>query len=277
MTRNGSLNFKNILKEAQEQPQTLQQSQKTVQISNFCFVLCSPNATGSVETLDDQTETESVVSFRRERPRHRESVDQHGEKLHISALAKTIHYHGALSRSGPPPPSKRWQIESGNVRLWNVFYSTRENRKMWNFIWHNFSRFLFIFKGPAWTVRVAWSATWQGTRAPAQWWAASWTRPASVTLRMTTPWAGERRRAKRFALRQSHYTVWINIFITEIETKGEHQKENWSNSNYTQLLLNLNSFSLFVFLLFHFFSLSCSTFEERISPSYWPFSWSINL
>uniref|UniRef100_A0A8C6LXN5 Dishevelled segment polarity protein 2 n=1 Tax=Nothobranchius furzeri TaxID=105023 RepID=A0A8C6LXN5_NOTFU len=37
-----------------------------------------PNAAGSVETLDDPTETESVVSFRRERPRHRENVDQHG-------------------------------------------------------------------------------------------------------------------------------------------------------------------------------------------------------
>uniref|UniRef100_A0A3B3ZJR4 Uncharacterized protein n=1 Tax=Periophthalmus magnuspinnatus TaxID=409849 RepID=A0A3B3ZJR4_9GOBI len=40
-----------------------------------------PNATGSVETLDDQTETESVVSFRRERPRHRESMDQHGPRM----------------------------------------------------------------------------------------------------------------------------------------------------------------------------------------------------
>lgn len=45
-----------------------------------CAFSCdSPNATGSVETLDDQTETESVVSFRRERPRHRESMEQHGE------------------------------------------------------------------------------------------------------------------------------------------------------------------------------------------------------
>lgn len=45
------------------------------------FTFCdSPNATGSVETLDDQTETESVVSFRRERPRHRESMEQHGKK-----------------------------------------------------------------------------------------------------------------------------------------------------------------------------------------------------
>uniref|UniRef100_A0AAX7VKB5 Dishevelled segment polarity protein 2 n=1 Tax=Astatotilapia calliptera TaxID=8154 RepID=A0AAX7VKB5_ASTCA len=41
----------------------------------------NPNATGSVETLDDQTETESVVSFRRERPRHRESMEQHGPRM----------------------------------------------------------------------------------------------------------------------------------------------------------------------------------------------------
>ncbi|TNM93812.1 hypothetical protein fugu_001988 [Takifugu bimaculatus] len=40
-----------------------------------------PNATGSVETLDDQTETESVVSFRRERPRHRESMEPHGPRM----------------------------------------------------------------------------------------------------------------------------------------------------------------------------------------------------
>ncbi|XP_077598354.1 segment polarity protein dishevelled homolog DVL-2 isoform X2 [Stigmatopora nigra] len=40
-----------------------------------------PNATGSVETLDEQTETESVVSFRRERPRHRESAEQHGPRV----------------------------------------------------------------------------------------------------------------------------------------------------------------------------------------------------
>ncbi|XP_013890188.1 segment polarity protein dishevelled homolog DVL-2 [Austrofundulus limnaeus] len=40
-----------------------------------------PNAAGSVETLDDQTETESVVSFRRERPRHRENVDPHGPRM----------------------------------------------------------------------------------------------------------------------------------------------------------------------------------------------------
>uniref|UniRef100_A0A3B4H9C0 Segment polarity protein dishevelled homolog DVL-2-like n=1 Tax=Pundamilia nyererei TaxID=303518 RepID=A0A3B4H9C0_9CICH len=35
----------------------------------------------NVETLDDQTETESVVSFRRERPRHRESMEQHGPRM----------------------------------------------------------------------------------------------------------------------------------------------------------------------------------------------------
>ncbi|XP_027020801.1 segment polarity protein dishevelled homolog DVL-2 isoform X1 [Tachysurus fulvidraco] len=39
-----------------------------------------PNAAGSVETLDEQTETESVVSFRRERPRHRESME-HGPRI----------------------------------------------------------------------------------------------------------------------------------------------------------------------------------------------------
>lgn len=53
-----------------------------------CFSSCSPNATGSVETLDDQTETESVVSFRRERPRHRESMEQHGEEKQIPVLMK---------------------------------------------------------------------------------------------------------------------------------------------------------------------------------------------
>lgn len=53
------------------------------------IVRYSPNATGSVETLDDQTETESVVSFRRERPRHRESMEQHGEKTQIVAPRPT--------------------------------------------------------------------------------------------------------------------------------------------------------------------------------------------
>lgn len=48
---------------------------------SFFPPLSSPNATGSVETLDEQTETESVVSFRRERPRHRESMEPHGEEL----------------------------------------------------------------------------------------------------------------------------------------------------------------------------------------------------
>ncbi|KAJ8254779.1 hypothetical protein GJAV_G00197260 [Gymnothorax javanicus] len=40
-----------------------------------------PNAAGSVETLDDRTESESVVSFRRERPRHRDNLDQHGPRM----------------------------------------------------------------------------------------------------------------------------------------------------------------------------------------------------
>ncbi|XP_046905087.1 LOW QUALITY PROTEIN: segment polarity protein dishevelled homolog DVL-2 [Hypomesus transpacificus] len=43
-----------------------------------------PNAAGSVgsvDTLDDQTETESVVSFRRERPRHRDGMEQHGPRV----------------------------------------------------------------------------------------------------------------------------------------------------------------------------------------------------
>uniref|UniRef100_H2LR12 Dishevelled segment polarity protein 2 n=1 Tax=Oryzias latipes TaxID=8090 RepID=H2LR12_ORYLA len=49
-------------------------------VLSFSFFF-SPNATGSVETLDEQTETESVVSFRRERPRHRESLDPHGSRM----------------------------------------------------------------------------------------------------------------------------------------------------------------------------------------------------
>uniref|UniRef100_A0A674DC24 Dishevelled segment polarity protein 2 n=1 Tax=Salmo trutta TaxID=8032 RepID=A0A674DC24_SALTR len=40
-----------------------------------------PNAADSVENLDDQSETESVVSFRRERPRHREAMDQRGPRM----------------------------------------------------------------------------------------------------------------------------------------------------------------------------------------------------
>ncbi|KAG7484920.1 hypothetical protein MATL_G00054980 [Megalops atlanticus] len=40
-----------------------------------------PDAAGSVETLDDRTETESVVSVRRERPRRRESLEQHGPRV----------------------------------------------------------------------------------------------------------------------------------------------------------------------------------------------------
>ncbi|XP_023680534.2 segment polarity protein dishevelled homolog DVL-2-like [Paramormyrops kingsleyae] len=40
-----------------------------------------PNATDSMENLDERTETESVVSFRRERPRRRESEEQHGQRV----------------------------------------------------------------------------------------------------------------------------------------------------------------------------------------------------
>ncbi|KAJ3585121.1 hypothetical protein NHX12_013843 [Muraenolepis orangiensis] len=39
-----------------------------------------PNAAGSVETLDDTTETESVVSFR-QRPRHRDPLEPHGPRM----------------------------------------------------------------------------------------------------------------------------------------------------------------------------------------------------
>uniref|UniRef100_A0A8C2E6Y8 Dishevelled segment polarity protein 2 n=1 Tax=Cyprinus carpio TaxID=7962 RepID=A0A8C2E6Y8_CYPCA len=47
----------------------------------MCVCVLSPNTAGSLESLDDQTETESVVSFRRERPRPRESLDQHGPRI----------------------------------------------------------------------------------------------------------------------------------------------------------------------------------------------------
>ncbi len=49
-------------------------------LHDVCVCVCvhSPNNAGSLDSLDDQTETESVVSFRRERPRPRESLDQHG-------------------------------------------------------------------------------------------------------------------------------------------------------------------------------------------------------
>lgn len=64
-----------------------------------CAYFYSPNATGSVETLDDQTETESVVSFRRERPRHRESMEQHGETLvHTKTILLIL------------PPIKIWHV-----------------------------------------------------------------------------------------------------------------------------------------------------------------------
>lgn len=45
----------------------------------FLFLSLSPNVASSVETLDEATETESVMSFRRERPRRRESLEQHGQ------------------------------------------------------------------------------------------------------------------------------------------------------------------------------------------------------
>ncbi|XP_066578618.1 segment polarity protein dishevelled homolog DVL-2 [Amia ocellicauda] len=40
-----------------------------------------PNVAGSLENLDERTETESVVSSRRERPRRRESIEPHGPRL----------------------------------------------------------------------------------------------------------------------------------------------------------------------------------------------------
>uniref|UniRef100_A0A8C7QAY0 Dishevelled segment polarity protein 2 n=1 Tax=Oncorhynchus mykiss TaxID=8022 RepID=A0A8C7QAY0_ONCMY len=40
-----------------------------------------PNVAGSVENLDECTETESVVSFKREKPRRRESMEQHGPRM----------------------------------------------------------------------------------------------------------------------------------------------------------------------------------------------------
>ena len=49
---------------------------------SLSFSVCpsvSPNVAGSVEQLDERTDTESVLSFRRERPRRRESTEQHGE------------------------------------------------------------------------------------------------------------------------------------------------------------------------------------------------------
>lgn len=53
--------------------------------SKFLFV-SSPNTAGSLESLDDQTETESVVSFRKERPRPKESLEKHGE-THTHTIA----------------------------------------------------------------------------------------------------------------------------------------------------------------------------------------------
>lgn len=159
----------------------------------------SPNATGSVETLDDQTETESVVSFRRERPRHRDNMEQHGEKRQSTTrVMKTVLYDDVPSRFGTLPTSKRWIGCDIIKECWevgkvcDVWKQTQRNREISHLIlplvvWTPST----VSQGPAWTARAAWSATWQVTRAPAQWWAASWKLPASATLRMTTPWAGE--------------------------------------------------------------------------------------
>lgn len=50
-----------------------------------CSFVCSPNTAGSLESLDDHTETESVVSFSKERPRPKESLEKHGE-MHTHML-----------------------------------------------------------------------------------------------------------------------------------------------------------------------------------------------
>ncbi|ROL50607.1 hypothetical protein DPX16_23877 [Anabarilius grahami] len=62
-------------------------------VSDVLCSLCtsssrSPNVASSVETLDEATETESVMSFRRERPRRRESLEQHG--LNADELKKLV-------------------------------------------------------------------------------------------------------------------------------------------------------------------------------------------
>uniref|UniRef100_A0A8C2HXR3 Dishevelled segment polarity protein 2 n=1 Tax=Cyprinus carpio TaxID=7962 RepID=A0A8C2HXR3_CYPCA len=48
-------------------------------LHDVCVCVHSPNTAGSLESLDDQTETESVVSFRRERPRPRERPRMNGQ------------------------------------------------------------------------------------------------------------------------------------------------------------------------------------------------------
>ncbi|XP_058871318.1 segment polarity protein dishevelled homolog DVL-2 isoform X1 [Acipenser ruthenus] len=53
-------------------------AERTVGIGDSRPPSFHPNVAGSQENLDDQTETESVVSSRRERPRRRESHEQHG-------------------------------------------------------------------------------------------------------------------------------------------------------------------------------------------------------
>lgn len=43
--------------------------------------LCSPNVSSSHENLEPETETESVVSLRRDRPRRRDSSEHGGEGM----------------------------------------------------------------------------------------------------------------------------------------------------------------------------------------------------
>lgn len=144
-----------------------------------CFFY-SPNATGSVETLDEQTETESVVSFRRERPRHRESIEQHGEKEQITK--KSVLWLLAIKMwpaASTQTTSWTW-YKSRNVERGGMFVIYRETKANSNLSKHekftvNISPFFpsVVFQGLAWTVRVDWSATWRAMRAPARWWAAS--------------------------------------------------------------------------------------------------------
>lgn len=151
------------------------------------FIFCdSPNATGSVETLDDQTETESVVSFRRERPRHRESMDQHGKKKQVTVLItkRDNHYNQHYN-------NVKMLTESKHINKWRRFVIfKRKPRQIWT--WINIKIPSAASQVLVWMAKVDWSATWQDMRAPAPWWAASWRPPASATLRTMTPWAGEK-------------------------------------------------------------------------------------
>lgn len=138
----------------------------------LCVCSCdSPNATGSVETLDDQTETESVISFRRERPRHRESMEQHGEWENQLMTERDFCCFPKLQQCQ--------EADKSEGRLASFSEDWELNL---------FPAFCQVL---AWTAKVDWSATWLDTRAPAPWWAANWRPPASATLRTTTPWAGK--------------------------------------------------------------------------------------